>query len=187
LVFLWIGQNVLLVLSSMLRLDLYVDVYSLTGWRCAAFVWMLLVAAGLLLIVARIALDRPNSWLVWSNAAVLVLTLYGCSLVDFSGLIASFNVNHSREISGTGEPVDVAYLCGLGPAALPAIDALAAKANVDGRPAPGDLLGCRSHLAMILRRRINDWRAWTFRRYRLLRYLDDKSTRTAAGADRPAG
>ena len=40
----------------MLRLDLYGDTYSLTEWRCAAFVWMLLVATGLVLIIARIAL-----------------------------------------------------------------------------------------------------------------------------------
>src|SRR5262249_41135602 len=109
LVFLWIGQNVLLVLSSMLRLDLYVEVYSLTELRCAPSVWMLLVAAGLVLIVARIVLDRSDGWLVWANAAVLALGLYVCSLIDFSGAIARFNVMHSREIAGAGQPVDGAY------------------------------------------------------------------------------
>src|SRR5262249_43165784 len=136
LVFLWIGQNVLLVLSSILRLDLYVDVYSLTEWRCAAFVWMLLVAAGLVLIVARIVLDRSNRWLVWGNVAVLALTLYICSLVDFCGMIGRFNVMHSREIAGVGEPVDMAYLYRLGPAALRALDMLAAKASASGQRPP---------------------------------------------------
>jgi hypothetical protein len=184
LVFLWIGQNVLLVLSSMLRLDLYVQVYSLTGLRCAAFIWMLLVAVGLILIVARIALDRPNSWLLWSNGAVLALTLYACSLADFSGLIAHFNVVHSREISGTGEPIDMAYLCGLGPAALPALDLLADKVDADVRLAPADLYGCRRRLAMIHRLRMEDWRAWNFLGYRLTRFLDDKNPRATTGAYR---
>jgi len=76
LVFLWIGQNVLLVLSSMLRLDLYVEVYSLTEWRCAAFVWMLLVAAGLILIVARIVLERTNRWLVCQRRSACADALY---------------------------------------------------------------------------------------------------------------
>src|SRR5262249_9404794 len=130
LVFLWIGQNVLLVLSSILRLDLYVEVYSLTELRCAAFVWMLLVAAGLVLIVVRIVLDHTNRWLVWANATVLALALYARGLGDLSGAIADFNVMHSRQVTGTGQPVDVAYLCGLGPAALPALDLLAkAKAQ----------------------------------------------------------
>ncbi len=54
LVYLWVAQNVLLVASSILRLDLYVQIYLLTWWRIAAFIWMLLVAFGLLLIVTRI-------------------------------------------------------------------------------------------------------------------------------------
>jgi hypothetical protein len=174
LVFLWIGQNVLLVLSSMLRLDLYVDVYSLTELRCAAFVWMLLVAAGLVLIVARIALDQSNSWLIWGNAAVLGVTLYVCSLVDFSGMIAQFNVMHSRELTGVGEPIDVAYLCGLGPAALPALDVLAANLNAGGRLAPAGLYACRRSLELSHAVRMEDWRAWTLRGYRLKRYLDER-------------
>ena len=57
LVYLWVAQNVMLVISSILRLDLYVQIYLLTYWRIAAFIWMLLVAIGLVLIVARIALQ----------------------------------------------------------------------------------------------------------------------------------
>jgi hypothetical protein len=186
LVFLWIGQNVLLVLSSMLRLDLYVDVYSLTEWRCAAFVWMLLVAAGLVLIVARIALDRSNSWLIWGNAAVLAVTLYVCSLVDFSGMIAQFNVMHSRDVTGAGEPIDVAYLCGLGPAALPALDVLAADMNASGRLAPAGLYACRRSLELRHAAHMEDWRAWTLRSYRLKRYLDERDARApAAGVQSP--
>jgi hypothetical protein len=182
LVFVWIGQNVLLVLSSMLRLDLYVGVYSLTRWRCAAFIWMLLVAVGLTLIVARIALGRPNRWLIWSNAAVLALTLYVCSLVDFSRLIADFNVEHSVEMTGAGVQVDVDYLCGLGPAALPAIDRLTARLNADGRLVTRDLARCRRWLAMLHETRMDDWRAWTFRGHRLMRSLEP-----TADAVPPAG
>src|SRR4029450_12672491 len=60
LVYLWVGQNVLLVASSILRLDLYVDIYMLPYWPIAAFIWMGLVALGLILIMARIALNRPD-------------------------------------------------------------------------------------------------------------------------------
>ena len=67
LVFLWVGQNVLLVVSSILRLDLYVETYLLTYWRVAAFIWMLIVAAGLILIVVRIVTYRSNAWLISAN------------------------------------------------------------------------------------------------------------------------
>jgi hypothetical protein len=174
LVFLWIGQNVLLVLSSILRLDLYVEVYSLTELRCAAFVWMLLVAAGLVLIVVRIVLDRTNRWLVWANAAVLMLALYVCSLIDFPGAIARFNVMHSREVAGAGQPLDVAYLCQLGTGALPALDMLAkARADSEGWLRNSALLDCRLSLEGRHTARMADWRAWTFRGYRLKQYLED--------------
>jgi hypothetical protein len=184
LVFLWLGQNVTLVLSSILRLDLYVEVYSLTGLRCAAFVWMGLVAAGLVLIVLRIVLGRTNRWLVWANAVTLALALYVCSLVDFPGLIAHFNVMHSREVAGTGQPADVAYLCDLGATALPALDELA-KAKAASRPdrQQNDVLSrCRTNLEGRHTERMADWRAWTFRGWRLNQYLDGR----AAGAE-PAG
>src|SRR5690242_13730908 len=80
LVYLWLGQNVMLVISSMLRLSRYVEIYMLTGWRIAALVWMLLVAIGLVLIVARIILGQSGGWLVRMNLMSLTATLYVCAL-----------------------------------------------------------------------------------------------------------
>ena len=97
LVYLWIGQNVLLVVSSMLRLYLYVEVYSLTYWRFAAFVWMLLVTCGLVLIVARVALGRTNLWLVTANGVALAIALYACAFLNIPRIIAVYNVFHSLE------------------------------------------------------------------------------------------
>jgi hypothetical protein len=187
LVFLWVGQNVLLVLSSMLRLKLYVEVYSLTGWRSAAFVWMLLVAVGLILIVARIALDRSNRWLVWGNVAALAVTLYVCSLIDFFGLIASYNVKHSWEMSGSSQSVDVSYLCGLGPTALPAIDVLVDKIHSLGRPLSPELVYCQRNMTTEHRKRMRDWRAWTFRGDRLLRYLQSVTAPSPIAPGRSTG
>lgn len=116
LVYLWVGQNVLLVASSILRLDLYVQIYLLTWWRVAALILMLLVAFGLLLIVARIVLNRSNEWLVRANLITLTATLYICSLVNFPAVIADHNVSHSREVSGKGIQVDMNYLIHLGAA-----------------------------------------------------------------------
>ena len=122
LVYLWVGQNVLLVASSILRLDLYVQIYLLTWMRVAAFIWMLLVGCGLLLIVARIVLNRSNEWLIRANVVTLTATLYVCSLVNFSAVIGDYNVDHSREVTGKGIQVDMNYLLHLGPQALPALD-----------------------------------------------------------------
>ncbi|UDL87466.1 DUF4173 domain-containing protein [Mesorhizobium sp. PAMC28654] len=122
LVYAWVTQNIVLVISSILRLDLYIGVYSLTYWRVAAFVWMGLVAAGLALIIARIALGKPNTWLLSANLLTLSATLYACCFINFATLIANYNVDHSLEMTGQGIPLDAWYLRALGPAAFPALD-----------------------------------------------------------------
>jgi hypothetical protein len=181
LVFLWIAQNVMLVASSMLRLDLYVQIYSLTYWRVAAFIWMLLVAAGLVLIVARIAFDRSNSWLVQINLATLALMACVYAFINFPYVIVTYNVDHSKEVSGNGLALDVNYLVGLGPQAVPAIDRYLAAL-----PNSTPLLFNRSPLALnrdeLVTKQLaelDSWRAWSFRGYRLKQYI-------AAGGPSPA-
>lgn len=171
LVHLWVGQNVLLCVSSILRLDLYVEVYSLTGLRIAAGIWMGLVALGLVLIMLRIAFDRSNQWLVAMSAAALVATLHVSAMTDFASVIARFNVTHSREMSGAGVWLDTEYLLSLGPSALPAIDLFIAA---DPEPWTGKAAWLRRMRPVRARQvcaRAGDWRSWTFRQHRLEAYL----------------
>jgi Domain of unknown function (DUF4173) len=175
LVYLWVAQNILLVVSSILRLDLYVQIYLLTWWRVAAFIWMGLVVIGLLLIVARIVLNRSNGWLIRANLIVLTATLYLCALVDLTPAIADYNVSHSREVSGKGVWLDANYLAQLGPQALPAID----RAIALGRYTPYlDLGAVRYRLLEQQRKDMASWRAWGFRSWRLQRTLDARSSST---------
>ncbi|WP_308444421.1 DUF4173 domain-containing protein [Bradyrhizobium sp. RD5-C2] len=171
LVYLWVGQNVLLVISAMLRLDLYVQTYLLTYWRVAAFVWMLLVAIGLILILVRIALRASNEWLVRANLSVLTIALYVCSLINFAAVIADYNVSHSREASGSGVSLDMDYLIQLGPNALPAIDQA-----IQLRYANPVLVSRRNSLVEQQRRQMASWRSWSFRGWRLQRFLDGQQS-----------
>lgn len=170
LVYLWVGQNVVIVLSAILRLDLYVELYSLTRLRFAAFVWMALVAAGLVLIVARMLLSRSNAWLVKANLVSLGMALYGCSLVDPDAIVANYNVEHSRERSGQGVALDQHYLCSLGPSALPAIETFMGvrEGRLFREPV---LAACAREFRLELSHPSRDWRGWTYRRHRLRLYL----------------
>ncbi|MBC9879714.1 DUF4173 domain-containing protein [Bradyrhizobium sp. INPA01-394B] len=178
LVYLWVGQNVLLVASSIFRLDLYVDIYMLTYWRIAAFIWMGLVALGLILITARIVLVRSNRWLVAANLIALTIVLYGCSLMNFDAFIADYNAAHSREVSGKGMSIDTGYLARLGPQALPAIE------RIMRIRADGTLVGCHDRLVDTQRLDMA-WRAWGFRSWRLQRRLEAEARGASGG--QPAG
>ena len=109
----WVAQNVALVASSMLRLDLYVDVYGLTHMRFAAFVWMGLVAVGLALMIWQLWHGLTARWLFEINGLALAVVLYGMCFVNISGIVARDQLARTDEF--------VWYVCELGEGALPAI------------------------------------------------------------------
>jgi hypothetical protein len=166
LVLLWTGQNILLVVSSIFRLDLYVAAYSLTYLRLAALIWMVLVAAGLLLMLIQIMLRKPNSWLIAANAATLALVLYGCCFINAPQVVASYNVEHCREIGGDGPNLDLKYLLSLGPQVLPILEP-----RLQHVPALQPYVAGFRQSMDAARMGPANWRAWSFRAWRLGRYL----------------
>jgi hypothetical protein len=167
LVLAWSGQNILLVISSILRLDLYVAAYSLTYLRLAAFIWMGLVATGLLLMLIQIIMRQPVSWLVTANAATLALVLYACCFINAPQLIASYNVEHSREAGGPGPKLDLRYLASLESQALPVLEAHMKEIPALW-PIALDFRICQDRDRFL---RLENWRAWGFRTWRLQQYL----------------
>jgi hypothetical protein len=168
LVLMWTGQNVLLVISSIFRLDLYVAAYSLTYLRLAAFIWMVLVATGLVLMFIQIVRRKSNAWLLAANAISLSLVLYACCFLNAPWLVATYNVLHCREVGGSGPTLDLDYLRSLDSAqTLPPIEAHLAQfpdtrqLSLAYRVSPD-----RNYL-----HRPGNWRAWTFRQWRLERYF----------------
>lgn len=177
LVFLWIAQNIWLVISSLLRLKLYVEEFQLSEMRVAAGAWMVLVALGLVLIIARIALGKSNRWLVMCNLAALSLTFWVAAVVDVRSAIAFYNVRHSYEVTGQGTPLDLYYMSELGPDAIPALDEYLATARV----ANTEIGILRQELSSRVihtdpstgevRPVDREWQEWTWRADRLQEYL----------------
>ena len=180
LVYAWVAQNIVLVISSILRLDLYIGVYALTYWRIAAFVWMGLVASGLALIIARIALRKSNEWLFSANLLTLSATLYACCFVNFAATIANFNVDHSLEMAGDGTPIDTEYLRSLGAAAMPALDRLYMHQFGNQTTYLADQMMIDDAIA-----EQKQWRAWSFRGWRLVKVLDKRGPLVLPPAEQP--
>jgi hypothetical protein len=168
LVLAWIGQNVLLVISSIFRLDLYIAAFSLTYLRIAAFIWMALVAIGLVLILTQIVRGKSNAWLLSANAISLALVLYSCCFLNAPWLVAYYNVEHCREVGGSGPNLDIVYLTSLGsPQTLPPVEAHRTKFPAVWRLS----LAYRTSPDRQYLSRPGNWRAWTFRTWRLERYF----------------
>ncbi|WP_348642485.1 DUF4153 domain-containing protein [Mesorhizobium sp. B2-4-12] len=139
-------------------------------------VWMGLVAAGLALIIVRIALGKSNEWLSSANLLTLSATLYACCFIDFAATIANYNVDHSQKMTGQGIPLDGWYLGSLGPGAFPALDRfLDHQGRTAGAGATRELARLRGVDEGWYRSALENWRAWSFRDWRLLFYLDSRA------------
>ncbi|SIT90842.1 protein of unknown function [Yoonia rosea] len=152
LLYLWIAQNVILVISSILRLDLYVDVYGLTRLRFAAFVWMVVVALGLVLIMMQLVGRKSVGWFLQRAFGLGLLAIYLCNLVNIDGYIARHNLADDRD--------NDYYLCGLGEGATPAIRAHQVAVGYEI---------CDPYRVQLSQRK--DWREWGYRNARLHRSL----------------
>jgi hypothetical protein len=166
LVSLWIGQNVLLVASTMLRTLDYVEAYSLTRLRISALAWMVLVAVGLLLICYRLWRRRSDAWLINANLAAAAAVLTACAFVDLGAIAAQWNVRHTRDAGGAGASLDLCYLNGIGAASLLPLIELESRLVA---PALRERVQWSRNLQMArLEARQADWRSWTFRGARRL-------------------
>ncbi len=140
----FVGQNAALVVSSLVRLEMYVEVYGLTHLRMAAAIWMGLTALGLGLILWQVWQGRDNGWLMLRAGGLTATVLYVCCFISFDATIARYNL--TREVAD-----DFYYLCQLGDAAKPVIAQHAPKA-------------CGVYTLRI--RAPQDWREWGFRNWR---------------------
>ena len=102
--------------------------------------------------------------------------LYACSLTNFASIIAHYNVDHPRQISGQGVKLDIHYLYRLGPQAIPALDRFITQGSLSGLNDGGDSIVQRVRVRRdLLSSRAqaprHTWRSWSFRQERLWRYL----------------
>lgn len=158
LLLVWLAQNMALVLSALLRLELYVEALGLTYLRLHSAIWMGLVAAGLGLIAWQVWRDRSNRWLITRSLGLGISTLYVCAFVNFAAFIARENLSR--------ETFDGTYICDLGPLA-------AFEIRASGREVPvlgdyGEDLGT----CPVTAPQIDGWRDWGFRDWRVRRYLE---------------
>lgn len=176
LIYLWVAQNILLVVSSIYRTGLYVEVYALTYLRVAAFIWMGLVACGLAWIIIRSILNKSNTWLINANVITALAVLYVTSFVNIGAMIAHYNVMHSREMSGNGVQLDLYYMERLGSSAIPALISYTKHHSDSTCSIPGGRECSVSKAARNeLKWHMDDWRRWTYSEYRLLKSLEGQT------------
>jgi hypothetical protein len=159
LVVAWVGQNLFLVASSILRTIDYVQAYSLTPLRIAALIWMGLVGLGLVLICWRMLCGKSGAWLINANTGAALVVLVAACGIDLGAVAAAWNVRHAREVGGQGPELDVCYLNRLGPSAL--VSLFEAGRRSTSPELTDRVAWVRERAVIQVRAQQADWRAWT--------------------------
>lgn len=113
----WIIQNVLMLISTAFRNDLYVVAYGLTYKRIGVYVYLLLAAIGLITTFIKILQVKSNHFLFRVNGWLFYAVLIIACFINWDVLIAHYNINYTDKIEKT-------YLVNLSDKTLPQLFAM---------------------------------------------------------------
>ena len=128
--YVWTAQNFILIAGVTLRLVRYIQDYLLTLQRVYALSFVLLVAAGFVLLVFHIAWNRTLNWLILSNGVATITLFFVMQFLDVAGWVANYNV--TRWELGS-KKLDIEYLESLGAPAWPALARVADSERIEAR------------------------------------------------------
>jgi len=114
LVYFWIAQNLIMLVSTAMRNQLYIHDYNLTYKRVGVYVWLSLAFIGLIITLIKIYGNRSNWFLVRINFAVWFTVLSFSSLINWDLLITRYNLSN-KPINN----VDFYYLFSLSHSNIP--------------------------------------------------------------------
>jgi len=112
LVYFWILQNILMVVSTGYRNLFYIHEYSLTYKRIGVYVYLILAIIGLITTLIKIRKRKSNWYLFRVNIWAAFLVLVFSSFFNWDMIISKYNINQSKK-------VDVVYLLNLSYKNLP--------------------------------------------------------------------
>jgi hypothetical protein len=99
LIYGWVAQNVMMIISAIVRNWWYIDVYALTYLRIGVFVYLGMALVGLILTAYKIKTLQRVWALTRLNIGTWFLALCLSTMVDWDKLIADFNLLHAHQLT----------------------------------------------------------------------------------------
>lgn len=107
LTYIWIIQNILLVLMTMFKNDQYINVYALTYKRIGVYFYLLFAIIGLIFTAYKLHARKTSWFLIKCNAMAIYLVLITSCMLNWNAIVTNYNLKN------TTTP-DYQYLCDLG-------------------------------------------------------------------------
>jgi hypothetical protein len=115
--YLWIFQNLFLVISVFIRDYYYISHYGLAYKRIGLLFFLAMVVAGLITVFLKIRYTKTTYYLLRINAWAAIFLLVAASTIHWDYTIAKYNLARKSSI-----PLDVPFLLSLSDKTLPLID-----------------------------------------------------------------
>ncbi len=107
LVFIWIAQNMFLILMATFKNQLYIDAYSLTFLRIGVYYYLGFSTLGLLLTLYKIYCKKDTWFLFRSNSFGFYILLVLSCAINWSAIVTNYNLKNNKE-------VDLDYIANVG-------------------------------------------------------------------------
>lgn len=164
LAYLWIIQNVFMVISTAYRNNIYINEYGLTYLRIGVYVWLTLALIGLVTTMIKILKVKSNWYLFRTNAWLFYGVLIMSCFINWDVMLTEFNINRSVK---NNRALDKMYLLSLSDKNLPHLflisdpfkDGTGNSNNEDS----GYKAGLDKKLSLFLQRiNLKDWQSWNY-------------------------
>jgi len=184
----WILQNLVLVVSVLLRDYYYIAFFGLAYKRIGVLFFLFAVLTGLATVFIKIHFKKSNYFLFRVNAWAVIVMLVFASAINWDPMIARYNFNHNDKV-----PVDLQFIFRLSDKALPVIDQHIALLRERERAVKvheyslGKCITCYTDRlserkkAFIEKQRHYSWLSWNFADYSVARYFRANNTNVLSG------
>lgn len=179
LAFTWMIQNLILIVSVLIRDGYYIEFYGLTHKRIGVIVFALLCITGLATVYIKVAKQKSLFYLFKINGHIWFALLLSFSVVNWEAFIAKYNINHSDS-----KVIDPDYLLSLSDRVLPILDKnrdkLIYSPNLDTNQLNAQLPNPNLELQKRLDKRISNfgkryrntsWLSWNYLNWHTHQYL----------------
>lgn len=99
LAFLWVAQNVFMVISTTLRNNIYVDEALLSYKRIGVYFWLLFALIGLITLFIKLSKNKSVWFLARHNFTAIFIALIMSSVFDWDMIISNFNINRAKQVN----------------------------------------------------------------------------------------
>jgi hypothetical protein len=111
LAFVWLFQNILLAFSTAHRNYMYIDSHGLTNKRIGVYVWLILVAIGIIWTFVKIIGTKTTWYLLRTNSWTVYIVMLCYTAIPWDRVIVRYNLTHLEK------EIDFEYLKSLGASA----------------------------------------------------------------------